>query len=215
MTDIPIFPLGSVLFPGARISLRIFERRYRELIARCLEDGSGFGIVLIRSGNEVGDHAEPFDTGVIARIVHAERFADGQYAIEVEGRERFRIRSVDITSRPYQVATVETLAETDGTQPAEVEKIERDFDEAARLVRTLAGSWSEMSVLPSSPVEVMYYIASRLRMDEREKLEILVAEDARTRAMLLGPHVERLTSALTTQVRAFRDSRLRGFGSTN
>ena len=51
----PIFPLGSVLFPGGTLALKIFERRYMDMATACLKSGSSFGIVLIRSGAEVGD----------------------------------------------------------------------------------------------------------------------------------------------------------------
>ena len=51
---LPIFPLNTVLFPGAPLPLRIFEPRYREMLKRCLDGGRRFGVVLIKSGPEVG-----------------------------------------------------------------------------------------------------------------------------------------------------------------
>ncbi|MCH8222137.1 MAG: LON peptidase substrate-binding domain-containing protein [Chloroflexi bacterium] len=65
---LPIFPLNTVLFPGAPLPLRIFEPRYREMLKRCLDGDRRFGVALIKSGPEVGGPAEPHDVGTVARI---------------------------------------------------------------------------------------------------------------------------------------------------
>ena len=57
--ELPLFPLQSVLFPGTSPPLHIFEQRYREMVGRCLEDGSPFGVVLIKGGGELGEPAVP------------------------------------------------------------------------------------------------------------------------------------------------------------
>ncbi|MGB1335305.1 MAG: LON peptidase substrate-binding domain-containing protein, partial [Luminiphilus sp.] len=51
MTDIPLFPLGTVLFPSGRLPLQIFERRYVDMISKCMREGTGFGVVWIRRGS--------------------------------------------------------------------------------------------------------------------------------------------------------------------
>jgi 1-deoxy-D-xylulose 5-phosphate reductoisomerase len=67
-TEIPLFPLQAVLFPGGRLPLRIFEQRYMDMAKVCLREGSGFGVCLIREGGEVGAPAVPEDVGCLARI---------------------------------------------------------------------------------------------------------------------------------------------------
>ena len=57
--DLPLFPLHTVLFPGGRLPLRIFEQRYMDMAKACLKDGSPFGVCLIREGEEVGAPAVP------------------------------------------------------------------------------------------------------------------------------------------------------------
>ncbi|MDP6513158.1 MAG: LON peptidase substrate-binding domain-containing protein, partial [SAR202 cluster bacterium] len=66
---LPLFPLNSVLFPGASIPLQIFEDRYKQMLRDCLDADSRFGVVLIKSGREVGGSAEPHATGTVAQIV--------------------------------------------------------------------------------------------------------------------------------------------------
>ena len=91
---IPLFPLNVVLFPGGFLPLHIFEERYKLMIQRCLDDESEFGVVLIKSGLEVGGNAEPHAVGTAARIVNVKKEEDGRMNIMVTGRERFRIDSV-------------------------------------------------------------------------------------------------------------------------
>jgi Lon protease-like protein len=89
--EIPLFPLGTVLFPGGPLPLRIFETRYIDLVRRCMRDGSGFGVVLIREGSEAGGPATTFDVGTYARIVDFSPQPDGLLGISATGERRFRI----------------------------------------------------------------------------------------------------------------------------
>src|SRR5258708_12580043 len=67
--SVPLFPLGSALFPGMLLPLHIFEPRYRLLVKRSIEKDEPFGIVLIKSGPEVGGPAEPHRVGTTAKIM--------------------------------------------------------------------------------------------------------------------------------------------------
>lgn len=88
MPTIGLFPLGMVLLPGERTALHIFEPRYKELIGRCLEEDSDFGIVLT-------DLAGPRKVGTRAAVVEVlERFDDGRLNIIVEGNDRFQIDEI-------------------------------------------------------------------------------------------------------------------------
>ena len=93
-----------MLFPDAAIPLQVFEDRYKLMVQRCLEGDSEFGVVLIKSGSEVGGPAEPHSVGTVARIIDVERLDEGRMRIAVAGRERFRIE--EITQRlPYPEST--------------------------------------------------------------------------------------------------------------
>jgi Lon protease-like protein len=99
---IPLFPLDAVLFPGAPLPLHIFEDRYREMIADCLDGGSVFGVVRAqREGLAV--------VGCTAHIVRIlERYPDGRLDILCEGVERFEIEMLD-NSRAFLQAEVDLL----------------------------------------------------------------------------------------------------------
>jgi Lon protease-like protein len=91
--NLPLFPLNTVLFPGMSLPLHIFEPRYRAMIAACLASQQPFGVVLIRSGPEVGGPAQPHAVGTTARILAHERLPDGRLNITTLGHERFRIQA--------------------------------------------------------------------------------------------------------------------------
>ena len=66
MTELPLFPLQTVLFPGGLLPLRIFEPRYVDMVSRCLRDEGSFGVVLILDGAEVGAVGELAGVGCSA-----------------------------------------------------------------------------------------------------------------------------------------------------
>jgi len=98
LADIPLFPLSAVLFPGGPLNLRIFERRYLDLVRDCSRSGSGFGVCLILEGREVGEPALPAAIGTLARITDFCTLPDGLLGISAEGGERFQVASTRVRS---------------------------------------------------------------------------------------------------------------------
>jgi uncharacterized protein len=114
--EIALFPLGTVLFPGGPLPLRIFETRYIDLVRRCLRDGSGFGVILIREGAEAGGPAITFDVGTYARIVDFSPQPDGLLGIRAAGERRFRVLARRRARDGLNLADVEWLP-AERTQP--------------------------------------------------------------------------------------------------
>ena len=95
-TELPLFPLGNVLFCGGRLPLQIFEPRYIDMISACTKSNTGFGIVLIRQGNEVRTYKDEqapsvFDVGTYASIVDFNPLPNGRLGIISEGGPKFRV----------------------------------------------------------------------------------------------------------------------------
>lgn len=113
--EIPLFPLGTVLFGGGRLPLQIFEPRYLELVGRCMKTSTGFGVVLIREGPEAHQtgQAPPqlFDIGTYARIVDFNQLANGLLGITCAGGEKFRIQRSWQAADHLMMAQVEFLPE--------------------------------------------------------------------------------------------------------
>lgn len=116
--QLPLFPLGAVLVPGMRLSLHVFEPRYRQLVADLLNaDDPGapeFGVVALRQGWEVGELGDVFEIGTTARVTDVLPHPDGRCELAAVGERRFVIESLDTTAQPYLMASVRRLPEPDG-----------------------------------------------------------------------------------------------------
>lgn len=92
--DIALFPLRVVLFPGSKLDLQIFERRYVDLVSHCMRNDEGFGVCLLREGEEVIREASKqtiHRTGTYGKIVDWDQLENGLLGITVEGQTKFRI----------------------------------------------------------------------------------------------------------------------------
>ncbi len=106
----PLFPLHTVLFPRGPLPLRIFEPRYLDMIGRCMRTDTGFGVCLIRSGDETGP-AEIHEIGTVARIRDWERRKDGLLGISVVGERRFEVVKARMQKDGLRLAEVRLLEE--------------------------------------------------------------------------------------------------------
>ena len=177
--ELPLFPLNTVLFPQARLTLHIFEPRYLEMIERCLEEDLAFGVVLIREGPEVGGPATPHETGTVARIMDVARLADGGMNIIVAGITRFKILD-HLHDRAYSTARIQLLAD----ENVDLKKSERAAQSAAQMfrdyaaaVRTIAETDEEPEKeeleLPKDPTVLSYSIAASLPISMSDKQTLL------------------------------------------
>jgi Lon protease-like protein len=205
---LPLFPLGhTVLFPGVVLPLHVFEERYRELVRTLVELPEGtsrrFGVVAIRQGWEVGEDAVSalHDVGCVAELRRVSRYPDGRYDIVAVGTDRFRLRSVDRTARPYLLGSVEWLPaqpESDATGLAA--NVGALFGEYAGAAAALQGQPAEAAELPGDPTELSYLVAAGAVLTLEDRQALLEAETtrARLRAEL------RLLKRETTMVRRLR-----------
>lgn len=108
---LPLFPLGTVLLPGASLPLHIFEPRYRQLTVDLVTGavpGRSFGVIALKQGHpEDGDDEPTHDIGCSAVLREARRLPDGRFDIITNGERRFRLLEVDTTSAPYLIGHIE------------------------------------------------------------------------------------------------------------
>jgi uncharacterized protein len=112
LQSLPLFPLGTVLFPGGILPLRVFEVRYLDMIGRCHRAGAPFGVVCLTEGNEVRQPGarEAFSSvGTLASITQFDTPQPGLLMIRANGTQRFRITSRDQLKHGLWVADVERL----------------------------------------------------------------------------------------------------------
>src|SRR5437016_3988984 len=140
---LPLFPLEQVvLFPGMSLPLRIFEERYKVMIGACQVTDQLFGVVLIRSGREVGDPADPEHVGCTARMVRVDRIPDGQLHILTIGERRFRlIGDARVMPEGYLVGDVQFLPDlpTSSVDSSLISRVSQEFTRYQQTVLALTG----------------------------------------------------------------------------
>ncbi|TFD27183.1 MULTISPECIES: LON peptidase substrate-binding domain-containing protein [Cryobacterium] len=145
MTTLPMFPLGSVLFPYMPLQLRVFEERYLVMLARVLDsEPAEFGIVLIERGQEVGGGERRFSIGTVARVTQLEA-PEGYLGLVVQGERRIEVTEW-MPEDPHPLATVRAVPDLtwdDALQPRR--------EQAEQIVRRTLSLASEFSDQEWSP----------------------------------------------------------------
>lgn len=198
MTDaIPLFPLGTVLFPGIVLPLHIFEPRYRALVAHLLrrpaEGEREFGVIAIRRGTETGDHDDTtlYRIGCSAQLRQVTSRPDGRYDVVAVGRRRFAVLDVDTVSAPYLQADVDWLPEEPdpaGTRKAEalVPSVLAAFRRYLRQLADVAGPdavspEAAQDQLPDDPAVLSHLVAASASLTVADRQRLLAAPDAARR----------------------------------
>ena len=177
---LPLFALNTVLFPGCVLDLQIFEARYLDMIARCMKQGTGFGVVCILDGREVGNAPQDIaGVGCEALIRDFQRQDNGLLGIRVEGGRRFEVLSTELQRDQLLVAEVEWLDEIP-EQPLQ----EEDQDLLA-LLKALAEhpmvAALNMSTEVAGQQSLSNQLAYLLPFAEADKIELLQVNDPQQR----------------------------------
>jgi len=189
----PMFPLGTVLLPGAVLPLHVFEPRYRQLVIDCLANDSGdpeFGVALIERGWEVGGGDERSDVGTVARMARVEALEGGRYAIVAVGTRRIRVNAW-LPDDPYPIADVDDWPDDDVDQP---ELRERVDDLTSRLadVLALAAQLGEapaeidLGMISDDPVLATYHLTALAPIGPADTYRLLCAPNPAARLDGLG-----------------------------
>lgn len=184
MTEaLPMFPLGSVLFPHAVLPLHVFEPRYLALVERCLAGDQEFGVVLIERGSEVGGGDVRFAVGTVTRIVQAGRLDDGRWVLVTVGTQRLRVERW-LPDDPYPLAEVERL---DDELAGELDALR--VSDVAALLRRVHGLRSELGEsggmvdleLDTDPRRASFEAAALAPLGPLDAQRLLELDDAGTR----------------------------------
>lgn len=175
VTELPMFPLGSVLFPAMPLSLRVFEPRYLKMLQDLLPDGPAeFGVVLIERGQEVGGGEKRFAHGTVAQVAEL-KVADGALALLGEGTRRIEV--VDwLAEDPYPRARVRELPPLQWDD----ELADRRDQTEAFVRRTLVRAsefedlaWSPSVQLSDDPVDALWQLAAIAPIGPLDQLRLL------------------------------------------
>ena len=184
MTTIPLFPLPAVLFPGGFLPLRIFERRYIDMVRECSATGGRFGVCLITNEERDTAPATHHRLGTTAEICDFSTLADGLLGIVAHGRERFIIRRTWMRDNGLLVADVDVLAEALGTRVPEQYSV---LSLVAQRIMEQAGD-RYPSYQPDDLQDanwVGYRLAELLPLDNSERQSLLQLADPLDRLQAL------------------------------
>ncbi|WP_432544526.1 LON peptidase substrate-binding domain-containing protein [Kineococcus sp. SYSU DK002] len=210
---LPLFPLGSVLFPGLVLPLNVFEPRYRLLVQDLVGDGGldgeldgddvrGFGVVAIKAGHEVGPGNVQglHSVGCVALVRDVTETEDGRYEIVTVGASRFRVVGIDESAgTPYLTGLVEPFGDddvedddSDGRLTVLADSVSRAFDEY-RDVLDIGGAEA-----PDDPRVLSYLVAAAVVLDLDQRQRLLEAPDTTARLQAELDVLRRETALIQT-----------------
>ncbi len=208
METLPLFPLGTVLYPGLVLPLHIFEDRYKQLIRDLLDTGEPrrFGVIAIREGREtgIGGVSALHEVGCTATLRDVTEGDDGQYDIVTVGTDRFKLHALG-ESRPYLTGEIELLGEPVGDEAAAAlttAAVQRAFRGYLNVLADRGSATISVPDLPDEPILISYLVAASMIIDLSDRQGLLAQPDA----------VRRLSAERTLLAR--ETAILREFGTT-
>jgi Lon protease-like protein len=154
VTDLPLFPLQTVLFPGGLLSLKVFEARYLDLMGACLRESRAFGVVALRTRQEVRrseDSVALEATGVLAELIDVDSTQPGILQVRCRGTQRFAITATRQQPDGLWLAQATALPDDEAVAPEE-----NQLD----TVRSLANAIASLKAQGSQPFLSPYHFAS-------------------------------------------------------
>ncbi len=182
--SLSIFPLHTVLLPGAALSLRVFEPRYLDLVRECGRHNVGFGVCLILDGEEVGAPATAAAFGTEALIEDFGSDDSGVLTLQVRGARRFHVQRVRVRDNGRQVADVSWCA-ADG-----VDHVQPEHGLLVVLLQNLLDRFGgEHALAPSALLDdaswVSWRLAELLPLESAQRLQLLQLDEPHERLELL------------------------------
>ena len=191
MTDsafrLPMFPLGSVLFPGAVLPLQVFEPRYLQMLAELIDGDGRFGVVLIERGSEVGGGDHRFVTATVARIVRVGDIDEERLAVVAIGEGRVRVAEW-LADDPYPAAMVTPIDEAapGDEATAALERVGVAFRRTRALASELGYDVGRLELeLPEDAIEAAWYLCDSAPIEQLDRQRLLEASTVAERMALL------------------------------
>ncbi|MBN7771561.1 LON peptidase substrate-binding domain-containing protein [Marinobacter daepoensis] len=173
--NVPLFPLNSIVLPGGRIPLQLFEPRYIDMLSRCLKDDRGFVVVLLREGSETEAQASFYDIGTYVRIIDFQQLDNGLLGITVEGDCKVSVVRSWQQDDGLNVGDVECLlAEAQSDVPERYSELPSVLKALSRhpVVKDL-----EMAVDYSDARHIGWRLTELLPLDKQEKQRLVELQD--------------------------------------
>ena len=202
LSDLPLFPLPVVLFPGVPLPLHIFEPRYRQMMLDISMSNNMFGLAYFDPSTSEGEAPLPGHVGCVAEVTETQTFPDGRSNILTLGVIRYRIESYVDRGDPYLVAQVsyfEDDEEDESMVAATAKDVAETFTRIAQAVRTIN---DERATLPdisdTEPQRLSFLVAAAMEIEADVKQELLELRSTSER-------LERLRVMLNIAVKGYEE----------
>lgn len=209
LNSLPLFPLGTVLFPGGYLPLQVFEVRYLDMIGKCFKAGAPFGIVTLNQGDEVrraptngpgGDDHEVqelfFPVGTLARITSLTRPQPGLMRIQCTGLQRFTVNRHELLKHGLWTAQVTLLPDDLQVQiPPDLQPVAKTLNRVINTLQTQGTPPEQMPIQPPYVLEDCAWVANRwcelLPMPLELKNRLMALDNPLVRLELVSDLLER------------------------
>ena len=185
----PMFPLGTVLFPGLVLPLHVFEPQYVQMLDHCLSTDREFGVVLIERGRELGGGDVRAPVGTVARIVDAAEAGPGRWAVISVGTRRIRVQQWN-PNCPWPNAEVADLPDEPPVDEGSLEQrwadVQEDFRRIRGLAVRIAGSQAAAAEYSDDPATGSFHLAALSPLGPFDRQRVLAAVGVEHRLRLLG-----------------------------
>ena len=186
-SELSLFPLNMVLFPGGPLPLRIFEPRYVDMVRTCMREGAPFGVVLIRAGHEAGSVSNAAEVGTSARIVDFNQMPDGLLGIICSGEQKFRVENRRVQPDGLNVGTVTWLT------PEPSQPLPPQFAHLGQLLKKVLPQLGELYEAMQGQFDDAAWVGTRLAeimpISLADKQECLEMDDPLARLERLAPFI--------------------------
>ena len=207
---LPLFPLDVVLFPGTPLPLHIFEPRYRQMLADCLQADERFGLL---PGGPGGAPPRTGTVGCVARVRAAHQLPDGRSNIVVVGERRFLLRQGLTTDTPYLVGLVDTFDDLPGPEvPPEALAALRDAATSWAGAMETLGAGAAPAPWAEDAEALSFQVAAAVAFDTDTKRRLLEMRTASERVALLLDLLPGLAADAAARARVHARARHNGSG---
>ena len=204
MQNLAMFPLGSVLFPGSILPLRIFEPRYLQLFSDLAQKDSFFGTCLIERGHEVGGQDSRFSYGTLCKVTVLKELGTNQLAVQCLGVKRILVRKW-LPDNPYPVARIEELDDSDN----------KDFQLKREIIEELERCYVllvQMGAIPAESIDIqalagvnLFTACALAPLGQLDKYKLLSVQSAKDRSSLLLTQITSERETLAAMSRLQQD----------
>lgn len=218
ISELPLFPLALVLFPGAPLPLHIFEPRYRQMLEDIQAGNSMFGLSYFDSSSS--DLASPpaGHVGCVAEVTEVQPLPDGRSNILTVGVIRYRIESYLERGDPYLLAKVSFFEDEDESSSAianYAETVSGLFMRIARAIRTINDEHANLpDITDTDPQKLSFLVAAAMETETDVKQELLELRSTSERLRRLSDMLERAVKHYEVRARIHEVAKGNGHGGS-